>query len=224
MSETAAHVLIAEMFPPDLHNPFEDSVQSIPKTVIDSPGKLDALRSLPNCVNVRGDSFDERSAQNFVDLYSAGVGRSVLGQHGVDEQGWRENWALIELDKPCEATNEQRLDEGMLRLTAKSLGATDQLQSVFTACEVPIANGLTWIKGEATTALTIETCSGKALELFLQEIALPVEPASLTAGAFTRPTRFPQNCLYFSNLEGLPFLLAEAVGPPSLLSRQTSKA
>ena len=176
---TAAHILLPETFPADLHNPFEDSVQSIPETEIVSPGKLDTLAPLPNCVYVRGNSFDERIAQNFVNSYSAGVGRSVLGRIGVDEQGRREDWALIELDKPWEATNEQRWDEGMLKLIVKSLGATDQFQSVFTSCEGPTANGLTWIKEGATTALTTGTCSGEAVELFLQGTALPaVHPAN----------------------------------------------
>ena len=46
---TTAHVLIPETFPADLHNPFGDSVQSIPKTKIVSPGKLDTLALLSNC-------------------------------------------------------------------------------------------------------------------------------------------------------------------------------
>ena len=55
----------------------------------------------------------------------------------------------------------------MLKLIVKSLGATDQFQSVFTSCEDPIANGLTWIKDGATvTALArvtpgdVEGCGG----------------------------------------------------------------
>ena len=179
---TAAHVLTPEAFPTNLHNPFEESVKNIPKTEIASHGKLDTLALLSNCVNVGGDAFDEQIAQNFVSLYRAGVGRSVTGRIGVDEQGWREDWALIELDKPWETTNGQWWDEGMLRLIVRSLGATDQFQPVFTSCEDPTANGLTWIKDGATTALTTGTCSGEAVELFLQGTALPVDQMSIEAG------------------------------------------
>lgn len=63
---TTTHVLLPETFPADLHKPLADSVQNTPKIEIVSLGKLDILAFLSNSVNVRGDSFDERIAQDFI--------------------------------------------------------------------------------------------------------------------------------------------------------------
>ncbi|KAF8247876.1 hypothetical protein K440DRAFT_643495 [Wilcoxina mikolae CBS 423.85] len=74
------------------------------------------------------------------------IRRTISGQIGIDKEGWREDWALVEIDKPWNTLNQQRWDTLLLQLMATSLGAMKDFSPLLTACEDPKGDGLTWFK------------------------------------------------------------------------------
>ena len=95
----------------------------------------------------------------------------MYGRIGVDRDGLREDWALVNVTPERRGQNGSWCDVGELELSAELVGGPDQRGAFgggVLGVKDPGQNGLIWAKDEATTGWTVGSCNGILAEIFLK--------------------------------------------------------
>jgi hypothetical protein len=132
-----------------------------------TPGRADILRCLHHygsVIDLRSDVVDfmVRAART-----PCGIVRG--GRLGVDREGYREDWAVIELEPPYDGEN------GVWWAEERFEGEEPIQVGRLVGCEDPAADGTVWWKEGAATGWTEGKMSKTELELFLDGTTEAIE-------------------------------------------------
>jgi hypothetical protein len=168
---TAAHVVLPMSFPERLDFPIDDTI--VRPTPITTPGRLDIELSIRR---IEEYIFrDPTAAQRLVEAASTPCGMVSTGRIGVDEQGWREDWALISLEKEYEGDNGVFWDlEAFQSIAGDNQKISGDVFKVEVESGEDLDAGRLWYKDGAMTGWSAGQVNRQELDLFLKGTALPI--------------------------------------------------
>ncbi|KAI5797891.1 hypothetical protein DFH27DRAFT_93569 [Peziza echinospora] len=207
---TAGHVLNIPTIRNGIWKPLNSS-----EAIVVTPGKLDIARELLYLEEEK--ELDSPHARDVLRAANTTCGLVMAGRIGADDQGWREDWGLIELAQTHHGRNGALNPETLSQLheltEAEGIEVQDDFDGRVTGI-TDLENGY-WpcVKYGATTGWTTARVSGESVELFLKGTAVPISGEDLDT---VHPTNIVRAKVLLASREagGIPAAGAGDSGAP----------
>jgi hypothetical protein len=178
---TAAHVVKRDELPADFTLRLDDGVENLENLAITTPGRLDTLAILYSAHRI-----SPIVVESMVRAAQTACGTVKCGRIGVDDAGYREDWALVELKEPYQGSNGVWWDlQEFLVWRQKDAGgdSAEAFNGEIVACSDPEpGDDKTWYKEGATSGWASGGLSTTHVDLFLKGGTMPVNPGSVEKG------------------------------------------